>query len=166
MDSAYHFWYDVSRDHPIPGWSQWKFGVDLTERKDMEAQLDRLNAVGEMAASIAHEIRNPMTTVRGFLQLLYETHDGNNNDREFFPIMIEELDRANDIITEYLSIASNKAIELQRHNLNSIISALYPIMLADAMFSEKNLTCSFRKLLLFWETIRAAAADYQLVVMV
>lgn len=132
-------WYDVSRDHPIPGWSQWRFGVDLTERKDMEAQLDRLNAVGEMAASIAHEIRNPMTTVRGFLQLLYETHDGNNNDREFFPIMIEELDRANDIITEYLSIASNKAIELQRHNLNSIISALYPIMLADAMFSEKNL---------------------------
>lgn len=131
-------WYDVSREHPIPGWSQWKFGVDLTERKDMEAQLDRLNAVGEMAASIAHEIRNPMTTVRGFLQFLYETHE-HEIDREYFPIMIEELDRANEIITEYLSIACNKAIELQKHNLNSIIQALYPIMLADAMLSEKNI---------------------------
>ena len=79
-----------------------------------------------------------MTTVRGFLQFLYETHE-HEIDREYFPIMIEELDRANEIITEYLSIACNKAIELQKHNLNSIIQALYPIMLADAMLSEKNI---------------------------
>lgn len=132
-------WYDVSREHPIPGWSQWKFGIDLTERKDMEARLNRLNAVGEMAASIAHEIRNPMTTVRGFLQLLHENNEQEDQYTDFFPIMIEELDRANSIITEYLSIASNKAIELQSHNLNSIIMALYPMMMADAMLSEKNI---------------------------
>lgn len=50
-----------------------KIGIDITERKRAEqeiARLDRLNLVGEMAAGIAHEVRNPMTTVRGFLQML------------------------------------------------------------------------------------------------
>ncbi|MDR3565490.1 MAG: ATP-binding protein [Negativicutes bacterium] len=106
---------------------------DITERvqlaKEM-ARLDRLNLVGEMAASLGHEIRNPLTTVRGFLQLLKKS---DTTHQDYFDLMIDELDRANAIITEYLSMAKNKALDLQPRNLNAILNALYPLMQADAV---------------------------------
>jgi signal transduction histidine kinase len=115
--------------------------TDITKRKQMEAamsRLDRLNLVGEMAASLGHEIRNPMTTVRGYLQIL---RDNNNyvQDRDAFELMIEELDRANAIITEFLSLARNKMVELKSINLNSIIKKILPLVNANAMAQEKNI---------------------------
>jgi two-component system, sporulation sensor kinase E len=107
---------------------------DITVRKEMEKEmlrLDRLSLIGEMAAGIGHEIRNPMTAVRGFLQLL-EKKDECRKFSEFFDIMIDELDRANAIITEYLSLAHNKKIEKQLRNLNEIILSLHPLLRANA----------------------------------
>jgi len=89
-----------------------------------------------MAAGIGHEIRNPMTTVKGFLQIM-----GQNDDfaeyRSYFNIMIEELERANSIISEFLSLAKNKLVDLHLHNLNTIIDALYPLLQADALLADK-----------------------------
>lgn len=113
---------------------------DITERKNFEkelSRLDRLNLVGEMAASIGHEIRNPMTAVRGFLQFLGNKQECANY-KEYYDIMIEELDRANAIITEYLSLAKNKIVSLKKHNLNSILTALSPLIHADAIRENKN----------------------------
>jgi len=116
-------------------------GIDITEQKRMEKEiacLDRLNLVGEMAAGIGHEVRNPMTTVRGFLQMLGEKEECTEY-KQYFELMIGELDRANSIITEFLSLAKNKVIELQECNLNSIIRALSPLIEADAMRFDKYL---------------------------
>jgi two-component system, sporulation sensor kinase C len=114
---------------------------NITEQKQMErqmARLDRLNLVGEMAASIAHEVRNPITVVRGFLQWMGQKQEMSQQYQEYFTIMIEEIDRANSIITEYLSMAKNKAVHLQMHNLNSIIQMITPLMQVDALASNKN----------------------------
>jgi PAS domain S-box-containing protein len=114
-------------------------GINITEQKRMGkeiARLDRLNLVGEMAAGIGHEIRNPMTTVRGFLQMLGEKNDCTKY-KDYFNLMIEELDRANSIITEYLSLAKNKPVELKRQNLNKIVTAIFPLIAADAMVTDK-----------------------------
>lgn len=111
--------------------------IDITERKRIQKEferLDRLNLVGEIAASIAHEIRNPMTTVRGFLQMLNEQEEHLKN-HPYFNIMIEELDRANNIISEFLSIAQNKAVDLKLKGLDSIVRALFPLIQADANYS-------------------------------
>lgn len=113
--------------------------LDITEQKNYEkemARLDRLNLIGEMAAGIGHEVRNPMTTVRGFLQLLSNKEEY-SKDSEHFQLMIDELDRANSIITEFLSLARNKAVNLKEQNLNSIIKNLFPLIKADAMVSDK-----------------------------
>jgi PAS domain S-box-containing protein len=113
--------------------------IDITARKQMEkeiARLDRLNLIGEMAASIAHEIRNPMTTVRGFLQI-HENKKEYAQYREQYDLMINEIDRANSIITEYLAMAKNKAIDLKVQNLNVIINSLFPLIQANAMYSDK-----------------------------
>lgn len=113
---------------------------DITNLRQLEKdmfRLERLYLVGEMAASIGHEIRNPMTTVRGFLQML-----GNKEEcvkfKEYFDLMVEELDRANSIITEFLSLARNKSIVLQEQNLTSIIKTLLPLIRANALNSDRH----------------------------
>jgi len=115
---------------------------EMDERKRMEREifrLDRLHLVGEMAAGLGHEIRNPMTTVRGFLQVLRKSDSKN---QEYFNIMIEELDRANVIITEFLSLAKNKRVEFQRKNLNEIIRTLLPLITADLLETSNNIHMS------------------------
>ena len=113
--------------------------TDITELRQMEVEinrLDRLNVVGEMAASIGHEIRNPMTTVRGYLQILRENRDY-VQEIEIFDLMIEELDRANSIITEFLSLAKNKLVDMTPRNLNLIISNSLPLIQAKAMSQDQ-----------------------------
>lgn len=113
--------------------------ADISERKHLELEMlrmDRLNLIGQMAAGIAHEVRNPMTTVRGYLQTFMRR-------QEYAPIrpqlelMVTELDRANAIITEYLALARNKPIDLSLHSLNDIVTSLLPLLEADALLREK-----------------------------
>lgn len=114
---------------------------EMARREQMEkemARLDRMNLIGEMAAGIGHEIRNPMTTVRGFLQLM-EEKDRYAQDKEFIKLMLSELDRANSIIAEFLSLAKNKAVDLKENNLNKIIESLFPLIQADALVTDKNI---------------------------
>ncbi|PAE37407.1 hybrid sensor histidine kinase/response regulator [Bacillus sp. 7884-1] len=113
---------------------------DITERVHLENEmyrLDRLNLIGEMAAGIAHEIRNPMTTVQGFLQLTRNKVDKLSPD--IIDLMLEELNRANSIITEFLNLAKNKISVKRNQNLNTIIEALSPLIQAEALRSNKQL---------------------------
>ena len=114
---------------------------DISDKKRYEkelARLDRLNLIGEMAASIGHEIRNPMTSVRGFLQMFNEQEEAGEK-RLYYELMIEELDRANAIITEFLSMARNKTSDLQPQCLNTIINTLLPIMQAEALLKGNEI---------------------------
>lgn len=111
---------------------------DITTRKNLEkisSMLDRMNMVGSMAATVAHEIRNPMTTVRGYLQLMgkRETYQA---DKDKIKLMIEEMDRANLIIREYLSLSREKIANLKKCSLNAIIEGLFPLIQADANSSK------------------------------
>ncbi|MHB1651558.1 MAG: PAS domain S-box protein [Desulfitobacteriaceae bacterium] len=118
-----------------------KIGLDITDKKRAEQEmikLDRLNIIGELAAGIAHEVRNPMTTVRGFLQILSHK-DTYSSDKGYFKLMIDELDRANSIITEFLSVARSQKIEVKQIDINILIEALYPLLMADALREDKQI---------------------------
>jgi len=109
------------------------------KRAEMEmAKLDRLNLIGEMAASISHEVRNPMTTVKGFLQLIRNKQEP--REVEYFDLMIEELDRANSILSEFLSISNTKSTMLELHNINDIVTSTLPLIQADAQNNDIVLT--------------------------
>lgn len=113
---------------------------DISARKALEqdvARLDRLNTVGQMAANVAHEIRNPMTTVQGYLQFFLKKPDFLKYWTQF-NLMISELDRANLIIKEYLSLCQNKSRELKSVQLNEIINDLAPLIKSDANASNKD----------------------------
>lgn len=114
---------------------------DITEKQHIEtemARLDRLDLIGQMSASIGHEIRNPMTTVRGFLQLL-GTQENDSVKKDYYGVMIDELDRANKIITEFLSLAKNKLVKFDNICINDIIDSVYPLILVDALEQDKNI---------------------------
>jgi PAS domain S-box-containing protein len=114
---------------------------NITDQKmlqDQLAKLDCLNLIGKIAASIAHEVRNPLTTVRGFLQIL-DRDVKNTKNHEYYQTMIEELDRANSILTEFLSLTKNKAQLLKPANLNAIITSIYPLLKAKALTDNKNI---------------------------
>lgn len=113
---------------------------DITMRKKLEQMsslFDRMNMVGSMAATVAHEIRNPLTTVRGYLQVLAKK-EKYQADKEKFNLMIEEIDRANAIIREYLSLSRSreKLINLKKCSLNHIIESLFPLIQANANSSK------------------------------
>lgn len=115
--------------------------LDITEKKRYEselARLDQLNLVAEMAAGIGHEVRNPMTTVRGFLQMLSK-YQIRPHETEIYQLMIEELDRANNIITEFLSLARNDSIVRKPINLNDVVRALFPLIQAEALLNDHTI---------------------------
>lgn len=125
---------------------------DVTPYRKMEKEMVRLaqlHTVGEIAAGIGHEIRNPMTTVRGFLQILAQDPDIKHY-RQSFDLMMEELDRANAIISEFLSLAKDKIADFQRHNLNAIIRTIFPLLQADAMVADKLIQLDLEEIPELW----------------
>ncbi|MFC5404520.1 ATP-binding protein [Cohnella soli] len=115
-------------------------GHDITETqmlKDEVNRMERLSLVGQMAASITHEIRNPMAVIRGFLQLLNER--SSPEQQTYFRIVMEELDRANAIINDFLSLAQNRIVEKESCSLNELLHELKPLLLADANMRGQTL---------------------------
>jgi two-component system, sporulation sensor kinase B len=82
--------------------------------------LDKLAVAGQMAAAIAHEVRNPMTTIRGMIQFLGST-TSDPKLKEHSPLLIEELDRTNKIITDYLSMVKPEEPKLERITLENVL---------------------------------------------
>jgi len=122
------------------------FVRDITNDKKNEQELqrlERLNLIGQMAAGISHEIRNPLTTVRGFLQMMEAKSDSPKN-KEYMELMISEIDRANEIITDFLSLSKVNSEGLKIENLNEIINRIYPMLQADAFNSDKDITLDLK----------------------
>lgn len=117
------------------------FAKDITEKKRMRQELkklDELQVISKIAASISHEVRNPLTSVRGFLQFLGRKPDIQKYQSQF-ALMIEELDRATTIIEEFLSAARIKKAEQNMENINNILIKLQPILQADALKNDHEI---------------------------
>jgi signal transduction histidine kinase len=95
------------------------------------ARVEQMNMVGQMAASVAHEIRNPLTAVHGYLQMI-KIKGASWINQERLDLMISELDRTNFVITEYLLLAKDKVPDLKNCCLNSIIKAVFPLLQVTA----------------------------------
>jgi two-component system sensor histidine kinase PilS (NtrC family) len=93
---------------------------DLTEIRRLEREVrmqDRLAAVGRLAAAIAHEIRNPLTSIAGSVSMLSDTPALNPEERHLLQIVIRESDRLNNIVTDFLAYSRGKQYRLERVNL-------------------------------------------------
>lgn len=114
--------------------------IDLTEKKRCETESSRLSSldlVGQMAAAIAHEVRNPMATVHSFLQH-YSKHIP-AAQKKIYALMIDQLDQANSNISEYLALAMNNSSQLAYENLALIVDDLRQSIEAYALKARKHI---------------------------
>ncbi|WP_231584213.1 sensor histidine kinase [Domibacillus indicus] len=92
-------------------------------------QSERIKTAGQLAAAVAHEIRNPLTVVKGFLQLYEQDSSYDRKAKEHFALMIDELDTAEKVISQFLSIsAPNKEISLEKVNVKEILYSVVSLL--------------------------------------
>lgn len=112
-------------------------GIDITELRLAEELLrksEKLSVAGQLAAGVAHEIRNPLTTLKGFLQLLYDSAE----EKFYFDIMLKELHRIENITSEFLLLAKPEAVNFQAKNVISLLDDV--VSLATTQAIMKNIT--------------------------
>ncbi|WP_409294982.1 ATP-binding protein [Peribacillus sp. SCS-26] len=106
---------------------------DITEKKKTEEVLgkaEKLSLVGELAAGIAHEIRNPLTTIKGFVQLLKNTPD--ESKLLYADTILEEIDRINYIVSEFMVFAKPHAVYFSSCNICEILQSVISLLEAEA----------------------------------
>ena len=104
---------------------------DLTQVRTLEEtsrRQDRLAAIGRMAASIAHEIRNPLAAMRGSIQMLRSEMDSDSSQAELMEIILRESDRLNRIITDFLSYARPRSLIQARVDVGDLLHQTFALL--------------------------------------
>lgn len=111
--------------------------VDISERKRLETMLQRseMNAVlGQLAAGAAHEIRNPLAAIKGFVQLAGELFDrsGMAKGRAYVELALTELDRVNELVTEMLWLRKPRESVYESVSVNHLLLDMLPLLHVEA----------------------------------
>ncbi len=113
---------------------------DLTEIRRLEREVrmqDRLAAVGRLAAAIAHEIRNPLTSIAGSVSMLSGVPEMNEDHRRLLDIVTRESQRLNSIITDFLAYSRTKQYHFDQVNLIQLVDDTLTLM-EHRMTAEKT----------------------------
>ena len=110
--------------------------TDITERKKAEEKLrtsEKLAVVGELAAGVAHEIKNPLTSLKGFVHLLKEQHP---KDALYIDIMETELERMNGIVEEFLMLGKPQVMKVESLNMQALVQEVCSLLEPEAVEKE------------------------------
>jgi signal transduction histidine kinase len=96
----------------------------LFQTEEQLRRADRLSALGELSAGMAHEIRNPLGAIKGAVEILKDDYTPDEAKYEFIQILLRETDRLNHIVQEFLGFARPKQPEFQQADLNEVIESV------------------------------------------
>jgi signal transduction histidine kinase len=116
---------------------------DVTNLRSLEEQVkrsDRLAMIGQIAAGTAHEIRNPLTSIKGFLQVLRSTFLEKNMEKEqaYTDIMLTEINRINELVSEFLLLSKRKDVKYRDVDLDTTMREILPIIHNEAILHRVN----------------------------
>ncbi|PRX76728.1 PAS domain S-box-containing protein [Bacillus sp. V-88] len=117
-------------------------GRDISQQKIAEEMLlrkEKLSVVGELAAGIAHEIRNPLTSIKGFIQLLEENEHVSDH---YLKVMSSEMDRINQIVGELLILSKPQMREFQSFDMSEVLRYVVKVMGHEALL--KGITLNIK----------------------
>ena len=120
-------------------------GRNITERVKNDAtirNLDRLSVTGQLAAGVAHEIRNPLTALKGFSKLLQTCLD-KEKQADYLAIIMNELDRIDVIVNEFMSLAKPQAVQFVKEDLRSILESTIKVIHPQAMMHNVQIIPSY-----------------------
>jgi PAS domain S-box-containing protein len=111
-------------------------GKDITEKNEQTDQLlqksEKLALLGQMAAGIAHEIRNPLTSIRGFVQLF----KGDQDQNVYYDIVLSELDRINAIVGEFLFLSKPTVTTMQDRDVKKLLSDVVTLIQTQTILNN------------------------------
>ncbi|NBC70772.1 PAS domain-containing protein [Paenibacillus sacheonensis] len=123
---------------------------DITERLVLERQLmlsEKLSAIGKIGAGLAHEIRNPLTSIIGLLALLKENfRPADHKQKDYFRIIFSELERIKNLVQQFVMMAKpdRKEVAKTRIGLHELIEDILALMEYD--FQDKNIKIHYQPL--------------------
>ncbi|NQX69200.1 PAS domain-containing protein [Paenibacillus alba] len=117
---------------------------DVTNMRSLEEMVqrsDRLAMIGQIAAGTAHEIRNPLTSIKGFLQVLRRTFEvqGMNKEQSYTEVMLEEINRINELVNEFLLLSKPKHVSYERIDVTEVLRGILPIINNEAILYNVHL---------------------------
>ena len=118
-----------------------RLSTELAHARELLARADRLAALGTLAAGIAHEVRNPLVTIRTFIQLLPERLHDEEFRTSFRDMALGEIDRICGLISDLLSFARPAPVELEPTDLNAIVGEIVRLLDPEARKSNVTLDC-------------------------
>jgi two-component system, sporulation sensor kinase B len=107
---------------------------------DQIKQAERLKTTGQLAAAVAHEIRNPLTVVKGFLQFYEQSNETNDEGKKHFHLMIDELNTAEQVISQFLAIAKpSKEKELEPVNIKQVLQSVTDLLHSYGLLHDNKI---------------------------
>ncbi|PSB70822.1 PAS domain-containing sensor histidine kinase [Bacillus sp. LNXM12-2] len=127
--------------------------ADITKQKQAKLELERSNqqlqmqaqklaVAGQIAAGIAHEVRNPLTSVNGFLQLMKTQYPERT---DYFDIIFSEIKRIDFVLSELLVLAKPQAVHFQEVQLHELLEQVITLLKTNAVLSNIDLKQPFKK---------------------
>lgn len=116
---------------------------DVTKIRELEVKLkkaDRLAAIGELSARIAHEIRNPLASISGSVQLISQSGQIPNNDRKLLDIVVRETERLDHLLGDFLNYAKPRQPNKTWFCLKDLIDELIDLLACDKRFTKLSIT--------------------------
>jgi two-component system sensor histidine kinase HydH len=121
----------------------------LFQTEEQLRRADRLSALGELSAGMAHEIRNPLGSIKGAAEILKDDYGPDTPKHEFIQILLKETDRLNQIVQDFLGFARPKPPELKQEDVNEVIESVLTLTAQPARAArvdvEKRLDQSIGK---------------------
>jgi signal transduction histidine kinase/HAMP domain-containing protein len=108
---------------------------DITEQEKVQEymhQSEKLALVGQLAAGAAHEIRNPLAVIYGFIQLLQKRLSPEEGHQYYLPLILQEIERVNQIVTELLMLSKPSRPNYRETELEEVVHSILPLMKAEA----------------------------------
>ncbi|MBA3770318.1 MAG: sensor histidine kinase [Blastocatellia bacterium] len=121
-------------------------------------QAEKLTSLGELSAGIVHEVRNPLASIKGAIEILQDELDADSPRREFAEIAVKEIERLDKMVGEYLRFAQPGKLAVEPSNINDIVDSVAALIknqaLSKGILIEKELDDTIPKLSIDTEQIR------------
>ncbi|PTQ56709.1 MAG: Sporulation kinase [Candidatus Carbobacillus altaicus] len=141
--SVYHLRHNKQQTFILAQFKELSHFMNIDEKI---LRTDRLATIGQMAAGTAHEIRNPLTSIRGFLQILQDSLKEKQMETEYgyVQLMLKEIARINSLVEQFLLLGKPRDVHFRKINLEKVLDDIIPVLQSEAILHNIHISAEYR----------------------